>query len=271
MPRVSGIYEIRCILNDKKYIGSSSNISQRFWDHRTQLKRNVHHNQHLQHAWNKYGAEMFSFNIIEKCPRDILLEREYYWTVILGTLDSRKGYNLSVPGEIVEKEYKNEKVPSSRALRYIVSISSDGTQGGLLARDIVDRGVNYKYLGRVLRYWKNLGESVPHTKRSYKGVIYVYESDYIEELDYINFQKPPKSPKPRIKKEKIKNPPKPYSERNLLRISIQLENVETGNITIFSSIKEACECLGMNKQKIYKCLNSEYKKYKHKGFYIKRM
>jgi len=45
------------------------------------LKRNVHHNKHLQHAWNRYGEEAFNFLILEKIEGTSkeVLQHEQTW------------------------------------------------------------------------------------------------------------------------------------------------------------------------------------------------
>ena len=60
-----GIYEIINIINNKKYIGQSIEIKRRWNDHKSELRRNSHHNIYLQKSWNKYGEENFKFEVIE--------------------------------------------------------------------------------------------------------------------------------------------------------------------------------------------------------------
>ena len=74
--RVSGIYCIINILNNKKYIGSSRNIYSRWYKHRANLRGGYHPNSYLQSAWNKYGEENFHFLILCRCPEESLLETE---------------------------------------------------------------------------------------------------------------------------------------------------------------------------------------------------
>jgi group I intron endonuclease len=72
-----GVYQIRNLVNDKRYIGSSSNkrgIRQRWIIHRHHLEHNRHHSPHLQRAWNKYGADLFVFEILLYCdPENCLM------------------------------------------------------------------------------------------------------------------------------------------------------------------------------------------------------
>lgn len=63
--RISGIYEIKCILNDQIYIGSSIDLKRREKDHFNGLLKNTHRNIKLQRSFNKYGIDNFKFTVIE--------------------------------------------------------------------------------------------------------------------------------------------------------------------------------------------------------------
>lgn len=62
----SGIYLITCEVNNKKYVGSAFNFYDRFRTHKSRLENNKHSNKHLQHAFNKYGCNEFSFSLLEE-------------------------------------------------------------------------------------------------------------------------------------------------------------------------------------------------------------
>ena len=62
------IYKIVNLVNDKFYVGSTTNKKVRFREHRKQLRGNRHHCKHLQASWNKYGEEKFDFCVIEEVP-----------------------------------------------------------------------------------------------------------------------------------------------------------------------------------------------------------
>ena len=88
---------IKNILNEKIYVGKSSDIKTRWSRHKYELNKGIHVNTYLQNAWNKYGEDKFEFNIIERCNEDQLNVREIYW---IKTLDSyNRGYNLTEGGE----------------------------------------------------------------------------------------------------------------------------------------------------------------------------
>jgi group I intron endonuclease len=60
-----GIYQIRCLVNQRVYIGSAKSFSKRFGDHLDHLLKGTHVNPHLQHSFTKYGEHNFSFEVIE--------------------------------------------------------------------------------------------------------------------------------------------------------------------------------------------------------------
>lgn len=88
--KISGIYEIKNVLNNHRYIGSSINIYKRFNEHINALRNNRHHSNYLQRAWNKYGEKHFIFNILEECESIketlLLIEQKY--------LDLKPEYNI---------------------------------------------------------------------------------------------------------------------------------------------------------------------------------
>ena len=68
------IYKIINTINNKFYVGSTTNTVERFRTHRNRLRRNKHHAKHLQAAWNKYGEDAFVFHVIETVPMDSSLQ-----------------------------------------------------------------------------------------------------------------------------------------------------------------------------------------------------
>ena len=98
MERLCGIYEIVNIINNKKYIGQSVNISARFRHHKNKLRKNEHRNSYLQHAWNKYGEENFIFNVIITCDENKLDELEMFYISTYDTCNRNHGSNIDNGG-----------------------------------------------------------------------------------------------------------------------------------------------------------------------------
>lgn len=91
-----GIYKITNLVNGKFYIGSTSNFQKRKREHRSGLITNTHFNNHLQHAFNKYGIESFSFEVVEHVDNiGDLLDVEQKYLDELNPCDMEIGYNLS--------------------------------------------------------------------------------------------------------------------------------------------------------------------------------
>lgn len=68
-----GVYEIVNTTHGKRYIGSTVDFNKRWRVHKHHLTQGTHHSRHLQFAWNKYGANVFRFNIVMLCPPGELL------------------------------------------------------------------------------------------------------------------------------------------------------------------------------------------------------
>jgi len=88
----SGIYIIQNKITNKIYVGSSVNLKSRRKEHFNSLKKNEHHNIHLQRVYNKY-KRIFRFKIIEEVKnKNNLIKREQFW---IDHYDSCKnGYNI---------------------------------------------------------------------------------------------------------------------------------------------------------------------------------
>ena len=59
-----GIYAIRNLVTQKKYVGSAVCVSKRVDQHIRSLRRGRHHSIKLQRAWDKYGAAAFEFVVL---------------------------------------------------------------------------------------------------------------------------------------------------------------------------------------------------------------
>lgn len=86
----TGVYQIRNVLNNKIYIGSTAiDFNKRFKQHIKLLKRNKHTSIALQRAFNKYGISNFKFEILEKAsPKNVRKLEQLY-------LNKTPDYNCS--------------------------------------------------------------------------------------------------------------------------------------------------------------------------------
>jgi group I intron endonuclease len=97
----SGIYCIENMFNGLKYIGWARDIEKRFKKHVWMLKRNKHHNNHLQNSWNKYGENSFKLWIIDEYYKEesLKLMEIYFISFYKSFCDDGGGYNLTRGGE----------------------------------------------------------------------------------------------------------------------------------------------------------------------------
>ena len=76
----AGIYKITDIASGKCYVGQSVNLAERWKQH---IKRGVGADtptkNKLYPVMKKLGPENFTFEVIEKCDRKVLDEREDFW------------------------------------------------------------------------------------------------------------------------------------------------------------------------------------------------
>jgi len=92
----SGIYCIKNIINGKVYVGKSTHLYRRKYQHFTALKSNKHSNTYLQTSFNKYGFDSFVFEVLEECDSTELSIKEYNWMNLFDSCNREKGYNLEI-------------------------------------------------------------------------------------------------------------------------------------------------------------------------------
>lgn len=100
---VSGVYQIRNIVNNKRYVGSTVDIDVRWKTHKKFLNKGVHYNTYLQRAWNKHSEEKFVFEILELVLQGALsksefqvplLAREQHYKDLHKSYDRKHGYDI---------------------------------------------------------------------------------------------------------------------------------------------------------------------------------
>lgn len=95
-----GIYKITNIINNKVYIGKSTNIERRWKEHIRHSKDEFTKEKPPIHkAINKYGLESFIFEIVEECEVDFLNEREMFYIKFYNSRNKKKGYNITEGGD----------------------------------------------------------------------------------------------------------------------------------------------------------------------------
>jgi group I intron endonuclease len=113
--KISGVYCIHNLSNDKRYVGQSIDIDKRWESHKYELNKNNHHNQYLQRAWNKYGKDLFEFILLEKCEKELLDSKEAYWVEYYDSFNN--GYNMTEGGEANPMSYNNLRKKVSEGIK----------------------------------------------------------------------------------------------------------------------------------------------------------
>lgn len=71
------IYKITCEKDRRFYIGASTSPHSRRLEHFNHLRKNKHHNIFLQRAFNKYGEESFTYEVLESFEdEEVMWRRE---------------------------------------------------------------------------------------------------------------------------------------------------------------------------------------------------
>jgi group I intron endonuclease len=184
-----GIYKIINIQNGFYYIGSSVDITSRFGNHKSTLRKNSHNNPKLQNAWNKYGENSFSFEIVELCDPKILYRIEqkhlnkiknssqtYNIVFIVGGFPDSAGHknprwiNVSATKKKIITKYWRKH----RTVKTIQFIKNEFGYGGSVARRIINEIKNElnmpnRMKDNTIYHFKNLktGESFKGTRKHF--------------------------------------------------------------------------------------------------------
>lgn len=104
---ISGIYRIFNKVNQRSYVGSSSDTGARGVEHIELLNNFMHHNELLQEDWNTMGPSAFTFDFLEKAKVDELASVEAKHVQQLGAYEI--GYNATPDGRGVVGSRKAER------------------------------------------------------------------------------------------------------------------------------------------------------------------
>lgn len=179
-----GVYKITNLINNRFYIGQSSDIKARWYNHKARLKDNKHRNKELQKEWNLYGSSNFKFEILVECETKDLERLESYYMLKLKAIEN--GYNIHRPldySSITEKEVMKYK---ERLLIYIKKKGKTLLEYSTMVKDL---NITYNDLRIVL---KNIGpgDEQEYNLKINKGDCYgVYKNGYITIENKANIQR----------------------------------------------------------------------------------
>lgn len=183
--RIIGIYQIKNLVNNKMYIGSSVNIANRWTQHLALLNLNKHPNLHLQKSWDKYGKENFTFAILEEIfTTENIFIKEKEYILKFNTINSINGYNKSLPD-------MNGYTPMSKEgkKRFVSSIIKRSKNILLLNKETGELEKEYESIGLLVKDLnlpnsKKVYEVLTKKRVAYKGYIFIYKEDYDKNKDY---------------------------------------------------------------------------------------
>ncbi len=215
LPRISGIYTITNLVNNKMYLGYTKSFIDRRDSHFSELRLNIHKNTYLQRAWNKYGESNFKFEILVECPEELLPSEEHYWATLLNVNNPKFGYNnrLTHPynrtvhtPETIEKMRRKligrspnlseqGKLNKINAQKNRIRSEEEKRKGGLTKRKPL---ICLNLKGEFLKEYTHAREAAKHTGADYKlismnckgkrsntnGYIFVFKKDYDKNKDY---------------------------------------------------------------------------------------
>ena len=111
-----GIYKIEYLINGKVYIGQSTDIKERWANHKRVIFENnkrseIKKRYPLYLAFKKYGIKNFSFEILEECSLEELDTKEQFYIKKYNSyidFPNSNGYNLTLGGDGTQKVTKEQ-------------------------------------------------------------------------------------------------------------------------------------------------------------------
>ncbi len=91
------IYKYTNKINNKVYIGQTSNISIRKYQHEYHAFK-LKTLYPIYNAFRKYGIDNFTLEILEECEKEFSNEKEMYYINLFDSTNGVKGYNLQDGG-----------------------------------------------------------------------------------------------------------------------------------------------------------------------------
>lgn len=126
------VYEIINTVNQKRYIGITNNVKERFKYHQQKYNGNKESNKVLYLAFKKYGIEKFQFNVLKSGltiedakAEEIRLISEYK------TLSHENGYNVTKGGDYRNNygEHNNTTILTEADVLEIIKRREAGEKG----------------------------------------------------------------------------------------------------------------------------------------------
>ena len=162
----AGVYQIRNVLNNRVYIGSTIDFKVRWQQHIKNLRKNKHNNCFLQADFNKCGEPAFVFEVVEvtenKTKEQRLLVEKWYIEQHFG----KQCYNLRInPCSRDEGKDKNPEVSKKRRSEALKRRYQDPEQKERLSARFRELWQQPEYREKILEHVRS-PESVQKFKDS---------------------------------------------------------------------------------------------------------
>lgn len=135
---VSGIYLIVNEVTGCVYVGSSSQIKERWQYHRARLRAVCHPNKYMQCSWKKHGESSFMFVVIEECAVEVLTAREQWW--LNSFVQTGQVYNREM---LISAAPRGQATASRQILQYsmpqLVFLKAESSRLGITVAELVRR------------------------------------------------------------------------------------------------------------------------------------
>lgn len=182
-PKLSGIYKITNLINNKSYIGSAVNLKLRLQNHYYELNKGTHSNKYLLRSFNKYGEDNFNVEIIEifeKIDYKLLLKLEKEYIIYFDTLNS--GYNLILDNSsFFVKMNKSKKHIDENKKRQSIPV---------YAININNNKIEYEFesVSEASLFFKTSSSNISRVCKGLlnyiKGYNFCYQSEYDKNKNY---------------------------------------------------------------------------------------
>ena len=181
-----GIYKIENLITNDCYIGSSLVIETRKNQHFNSLYRGKNSSRFLQAAYDKYGIDSFTFEIVEICDEDVLMIKEQYYldTVVPLYNMCKKAY--STEGRKVSEETKDKL--RERNFKLGIKPPESTWRDRMRKVEMIDPNTNevlmeFESMSEAARYFGKTGAFGTNISKVCKGLLktsYKYKWQYKE-------------------------------------------------------------------------------------------
>jgi group I intron endonuclease len=137
-----GVYVITNKFEEIYYVGQTSSLSRRWSSYKMFFKNRAKNSLHrkLLALLDKYGADSFTFTVLEVCASEVLIEREGFWIDF---------YRNQYPGLVANNEGPNDKPPMSEEGRKSMIAALTGVKRPEISAALKGRKFSDEHRARI--------------------------------------------------------------------------------------------------------------------------